>query len=455
MNQNIIPQSQVINTETLFNENQNLKFQINQLLLNCDNLYKQYMVSEFNNTNLNAKNYDLRNSLKNLENTIHELEITNKSLVATNNNLEDDINCLKATNEDLKLLNEKLGKKIDQNNNNSFSESEKTTLLEEIDVLQKKIEKMTLERKLEEAIFQKEAIFQEEEIYKTLNEFISSLCEIPSANKIINRVEISDLKLINKYEGSISTSKANHTKMTFSMKKKDYQVELTFENSIQEYLHREEYVESAPDSKIQKEELHLHVLLDELSKLGNGRKLEDKYTLTIDPIKAALYQTRKVSLYVGEEFHRNNRCLIDKIKSSDENENLIVFIEPANSKQIYNILLHQILNENDLIVVLDIDMLGDTYTEILNSLIELFEKKLDILIEGTLIKLTDFNSYNTTHILTKIKEVIEIKQNKIPTVLSAPEKVKKGANKVKKLKTSNEEKEDKKLDDIEEELINS
>lgn len=111
MNQNIIPQSQVINTETLFNENQNLKFQINQLLLNCDNLYKQYMVSEFNNTNLNAKNYDLRNSLKNLENTIHELEITNKSLVATNNNLEDDINCLKATNEDLKLLNEKLGKK--------------------------------------------------------------------------------------------------------------------------------------------------------------------------------------------------------------------------------------------------------------------------------------------------------------------------------------------------------
>lgn len=245
--------------------------------------------------------------------------------------------------------------------------------------------------------------------FRKYKEFIKFLCQSLSLNLEIESVHIEDLQLIKDLD---FVSNHVYKDMEFKLNFDKGEVVLSFEDDIQKYLDREEYIKSNPDRKITDDKLHLNLLINELKKIGDGRKVDNQYKLKINPIKSAIYMGRTVYSYVNEEFALENKKKIDEYIEYGVPRYQICE-DVKHKKNIYNLLIKSTLKKNDLVIIPDMDVLCDKISDLLIAITEIFSKQADILLEEFLMEYEMYSKLNSIQLLGKIKSIIEAKEHKM------------------------------------------
>lgn len=298
---------------------------------------------------------------------------------------------LRENNETLNKEAEKLNLKIDKQNR-------------EIQNLQCKVEE--LQEELNKTIDQ--GLYYETYNFSKYQEFIGFLCECLSLNLEMKCVYIKDLQLI---EDLDYVSNHVYKDMEFKLEFNKGEVVLSFEDNMQKYLDREEYIKSNPDRNIAEDKLHLNLLINELKKIGDGRRADNQYKLKINPIKSAIYIGRTVYVYVNEEFALKNKKKID-MYIQDGIPRYQICEDVKNKKNVYNLLIKSTLRKNDLVVIPDMNILGDNISDVLVVIMEIFVKEADILLEEFLIEYKMYSKLDNIQLLEKLKSIIEAKECK-------------------------------------------
>lgn len=251
-------------------------------------------------------------------------------------------------------------------------------------------------------------LYDETYSFSKYKEFISFLCECLSLNLEIKCVYIKDLQLI---EDLDYVSNHVYKDMEFKLEFNKGEVVLSFDDDIQKYLDREEYIKSNPDRNIAEDKLHLNLLINELKKIGDGRRADNQYKLKINPIKSAIYIGRTVYVYVNEEFALKNKKKID-MYIQDGIPRYQICEDVKNKKNVYNLLIKSALRKNDLVVIPDMNILGDNISDVLVAIMEIFVKEADILLEEFLIEYKMYSKLDNIQWLEKLKSIIEAKECK-------------------------------------------
>lgn len=313
--------------------------------------------------------------------------------------------CLSNENEYLSLENQHLKSEntfLKEENRKLNLEKDKQSC--EIQELRYEVEDLKEESK--KTIDQR--LYDETYSFSKYKEFISFLCECLSLNLEIKCVYIKDLQLI---EDLDYVSNHVYKDMEFKLEFNKGEVVLSFDDDIQKYLDREEYIKSNPDRNISEDKLHLNLLINELKKIGDGRKVDNQYKLKMNPIKSAIYIGKTVYVYVSEEFTLKNKKKID-MYIQDGVERCRIGEEVENKRNIYNFLIKNTLKKGDLIVIPDMNILGDNISDVLVAIIDIFVKEADILLEEFLIEYKMYFKLDNIQLLGKLKNIIEAKECK-------------------------------------------